>query len=100
MNSYMILLVYDLRREGEGIEVRHETTNLAALDLKDAYAVVGDSVAVRGTLRCPLERRPLLGCEDVAEGELHLAEGLALFGPELAQSLVTPEGLRHRDVAH
>ena len=54
----MILLVYDLRREGAGIEVRYETTNLAALDLKDAYAVVGDNVAVRSTLRGPLERRP------------------------------------------
>src|SRR5919112_3860928 len=96
----MILLVYDLRREGAGIEVRYETTNLAAIDLKDAYAVVGNSVAVRGTLRNPFERRPLLGGEDVAEGGLHLTEGLAVLGPELAQAIVTPEGLRHRDVAH
>ena len=79
-----MLLVYDLRREGAGIEVRHETTNLAAIDLKDAYAVVGDSVAVRGTLRGPLERCPFLGGEDVAEGGLHLAEGFAVLGPERA----------------
>src|SRR5918999_132802 len=96
----MILLVYDLRREGAGIEVRYETTNLAALDLKDAYTVVGDSVTVRGTLRGPLERRPLLGGEDVAEGGLHLAEGLAVLGPELAQAVVAPERLWDRDVAH
>src|ERR671911_2746723 len=96
----MILLVHDLRREGAGIEVRYETTNLAAIDLKDAHAVVDDSVAVRGTLRGPLERRTLLGGENVSEGGLHLAEGLAVLGPESAQALVTPEGLRHRDVAH
>ena len=54
----LALSVYDLRGEGAGIEVRYEPTNLATIDLKDAYALVGDSLTVRGTLGGPLQAAP------------------------------------------
>ena len=73
---------------------------LAAFDLEYAHTVVGDGIAVGGALGGPLQRRPLLCGEKVSERGLHLIEGLAVLCPELAQSLVAPEGLWDRDVAH
>src|SRR5215208_1188123 len=73
---------------------------LAAFDLKYAHTVVGDGIAVGGALGGPLQRRPLLCGENVSERGLHLIEGLAVLGPELAQSLVASEGLWDWGVAH
>src|SRR5215203_7135127 len=89
----LTLSVHDLGCEVTGVEVGHEAAYLAALYLQDAHAVVGDSVAVGGGLRGPLQRRPLLCGEHVSERGLHLFEGLAILCPELAQSLVASEGL-------
>src|ERR687894_530287 len=93
-------LVHYLPGEVAGVEVGHEAPDLVAFDLQDAHAVVGDGVAVRGARGRPLERRPLLGGDDVAELGFHLAEGTAVIRPELAQAFVAVEGPRDRDVAY
>jgi hypothetical protein len=64
----LALSVHDLGGEVASVEVGHEAADLVALYLQDAHTVVGDGVAVRGALRHPLERGPLLGDEDVTEG--------------------------------
>jgi hypothetical protein len=86
--------VHDLGSEVAGVEVGHEATNLAALYLQNAHAVVGGVLAVRSTLRRPLESRPLLGGENVSELGPHLAEGTTVARPELAQAFVASEGTR------
>src|ERR687897_361992 len=96
----LTLSVHDLGAEVAGVEVGHEATYLAALYLQDAHTVVGDRVPVRSTLSRPLQRRTLLGGENVSELGPHLAEGPTVPTPELAQAIVASEGSRHRDVAH
>src|SRR5215204_1051343 len=96
----LTLSVHDLGDKVAGVEVGHEATDLAAFYLQDAHTVVGDRVPVRSTLRCPLQRRTLLGGENVSELGPHLAEGATVAPPELAQAFVASEDTRHRDVAH
>ena len=80
----MMPSIHDLGSEVAGVEVGHEAAYLTALYLQDAHAVVADRVPVRSTLRRLLERRTLLGGENVVELGPHLAEGLAVLCPELA----------------
>src|SRR5215218_6623182 len=89
----LALSVHDLGGEVPGVEVGHEAADLAAFDLEYAHTFVGDGITVGGALGRPLQRRPILGGENVSERGLHLIEGLAVLGPELAQSLVASEGL-------
>src|SRR5215212_3428241 len=96
----LTLSVHDLGDKVAGVEVGHEATDLAAFYLQDAHTVVGDRVPVRSTLRRPLQRRTLLGGENVSELGPHLAEGATVAPPELAQAFVASEDTRHRDVAH
>lgn len=44
---------HDLGAEVVGVEVRHKVADLAALDLEDAHALVGDGISVRGTFVRP-----------------------------------------------
>src|SRR5918994_5856861 len=96
----LALSVHDFGGKVSGVEVGHEATNLAALYLQNAHAVVGGVLAVRSTLRRPLESRPLLGGENVSELGPHLIEATTVARPELAQAFVASEGTRERDVAH
>src|SRR5918997_230832 len=90
-----------LSADAAGIEVRPKARDLAFFYLQEAYAVVGDVVAVGLPRGVPLQRgvARVVG-EDVPELALHLAEGVAVARPELAQAVVAREGFRHRDVAH
>src|SRR5215207_97157 len=92
--------VHDLVGEAPSVEVGHEAADLVALELEYAHAVVGNRIPVRGALSRPLERRPVLGDDEVAEHRLHLAEGPAVLLPELPKAIVAVERLRDRDVAH
>ena len=85
--------VHDLGGEGARVKVRHKPANLAVLYLQDAHASVGDGVSVGGAFGHPLERRTLLGGEDLAELRPPLAEGATVARPELAQAIMTPERL-------
>src|SRR5215217_2576503 len=59
--------VHDLGSKVAGVKVRHEAANLFTLYLQNAYALVGNGIAVGGSFGRPLKSRPLLGGEDVAE---------------------------------
>src|ERR671916_417107 len=92
-------LVDHLLGDGTGVEVGAEAADLAVPYLKQADAVVGDVLAVGVARGGPLEGgvAGVVG-EDVAELALHVAEGVAVARPELAQAVVAGEGPWHRHV--
>jgi hypothetical protein len=63
-------------------------TGLVPFDLEDADDVVADGVTVGGAFGSPLERRPVHCGHNVARLGSHLTEGISVFGPELAQTVL------------
>lgn len=84
----LLSLVHDLVGKAPSVEVGYEAADLVALELEYAHAIVGNPIPVRGASGRPLERRPVLSGDDVAEG----------VSSRVATSALVPSGTFGRGV--
>src|SRR5215203_2583946 len=88
IGSAALRRLFDLAPEITRIEVGAETRDLAVSHLQDAHTFVRYwSTSGTRPSRCPLQCRPAITYDDIAEGRGHLSKGVPVRLPKRACSL-------------